>query len=37
MPEFITERERERMVEFAQTPGYMRDPDQLVPEEEREE
>lgn len=40
MSEFITERERERMAEFARTPGYERNPEQLIPEEgekEREE
>lgn len=37
MSEFISEQERERMAEFARTPGYERDPDQLIPEEERGE
>jgi hypothetical protein len=37
MPEFISEQERERMAEFARTPGYKRDPEQLIPEEEHEE
>jgi len=37
MPEFITEEERRRMAEFARTPLYERDPEQLVPESEREE
>lgn len=37
MSGFITDRERERMAEFARTPGYERDPEQLVPEEGEEE
>jgi hypothetical protein len=37
MSEFISERERERMAEFARTPAYKRDPEQLLPEEAKEE
>lgn len=37
MSEFISEQERERMAEFARTPGYERDPEQLIPDEEHEE
>jgi hypothetical protein len=37
MSEFISERERERMAEFARTPAYQRDPEQLIPEEEEPE
>lgn len=33
MPEHITENELERMVEFANTPTYLRTPEQLLPED----
>jgi hypothetical protein len=36
MSEFISEEERERIAEFARTPGFKRDPDQLVPDDEEE-
>lgn len=32
MPEFISESDLERMAEFANTPVYMRKPEQLMPE-----
>jgi hypothetical protein len=32
MPEHLSDREMERMKEFAQTPAYKRDPEQLLPQ-----
>ena len=37
MTEFISEEEKELMTEFADTPSYKRQPEQLVPDEESEE
>ncbi len=34
MPEHLTEQELERMAEFANTPTYLRKPEQLLPEGE---
>lgn len=34
MPEFLSERDLDRIAEFASTPEYERNPEQLVPEEE---
>jgi hypothetical protein len=34
MSEFISEEERERMEQFANTPLYARSPEQLVPDED---
>lgn len=34
MPEHITESELERMTEFANTPTYLRTPEQLLPEDD---
>jgi len=33
MPEHITDSELERMTEFANTPTYLRTPEQLLPED----
>lgn len=35
MPEFISESDMERIAEFAKTPVYMRKPEQLIPEQQR--
>jgi hypothetical protein len=32
MPEHLSDRELERMKEFAETPAYERDPEQLLPQ-----
>lgn len=37
MPEHISENELQRMQEFAKTPVYKRDPEQLMPESESKE
>lgn len=37
MSEFISEEEKELMAEFANTPSYRRQPEQLVPEEDSED
>lgn len=34
MPRHITDQELERMVEFANTPTYLRKPEQLLPQDE---
>jgi hypothetical protein len=33
MPEHLSEKELERMKQFAQTPVYEREPEQLLPQE----
>ena len=33
MPEHITDSELERMAEFANTPTYLRTPEQLLPDD----
>jgi len=33
MPEHLTDQELERMAEFANTPTYLRTPEQLLPED----
>lgn len=36
MPEHITETEMERIKEFAETPVFQREPEQLMPDSESE-
>jgi hypothetical protein len=36
MTEHISDEELERIAQFAETPAYDRDPEQLVPDDERE-
>lgn len=33
MPEHISESDRERIADFAETPAYKREPEQLLPED----
>jgi hypothetical protein len=37
MSRHISDSERERMEEFARTPVYKREPDQLLPDEDEED
>lgn len=37
MPEHISEKELQRMQEFAKTPVYKREPEQLMPQTDHEE
>ncbi len=34
MTEFLSERDLDRIAEFASTPKYKRDPEQLLPDED---
>lgn len=36
MSEWLTEEERERISQFANTPGYDRKPEMLLPDDEEE-
>jgi hypothetical protein len=37
MGDFISDQDKRRIAEFARTPSYEREPDQLVPDDEDEE